>query len=145
MRDVTLVSGPPGSGKTSYVTAHAHEGDLIVDLDTIWTALSGQPIYDKPTNLFPYVIAARDAVLDLLSNGPNEVRAWVIATEPEAGKRREIQCHIRATSVIVLALNAEECIKRINADPRRDDMATWWKSIYKWWNCFSPNEGDIVQ
>jgi hypothetical protein len=40
---LTIVCGPPGSGKSTYIREHAKQGDTIIDLDAIMGTLSGKP------------------------------------------------------------------------------------------------------
>ena len=38
---VTVVCGPPGSGKSTHVDGHKQPGDLVVDIDALYVALTG--------------------------------------------------------------------------------------------------------
>ena len=62
-RKVYIVYGPPLSGKTSYVSSIATAGDLILDIDNIWQAISGLDRYKKPAALNANVFAVRDLLL----------------------------------------------------------------------------------
>ena len=61
-RDVRghIVWGPPMSGKSSYVKQRAWSGDMIIDMDSLYEAISGLPRYDKPNTLLTHVIAFRN-------------------------------------------------------------------------------------
>lgn len=86
---ITVVCGPPCSGKTTYVREHAEPGDLIVDMDALYQALSPTTTgHDQPQQVRPYVFAARDAVTNLLLAGSTPVRAaWIITSAPTADAR----------------------------------------------------------
>ncbi|HEY8450600.1 MAG TPA: HNH endonuclease, partial [Bacillota bacterium] len=130
---VTIVCGPPGAGKTEYVRQRAAWGDLIVDLDALYMALSGLPMYEKPEALLPFVAEARDAILKRLQR-PSEVRrAWVIGSYPKRRERQELARRLQA-DVVVLAAPPLECYRRIQSDPRRSSKAElWYELVQKWW------------
>lgn len=62
-KKVYIVYGSPLSGKSSYVKSLQNEGDLIVDIDNIWQALSGCERYIKPLRLRANVFQVRDGKL----------------------------------------------------------------------------------
>lgn len=135
---VTIVTGPPGSGKTSYVRDHCAWGDLIVDVDALYSALSGQPWYDKPIELMPYVLAARDAVLDRLGKDSTKVRhGWIVTSEADVSKLEHMRSALGA-ELMVLEVNATECIYRISQDERRRDKTELWRKIVNaWWEKYN--------
>lgn len=86
---ITIVCGPPCSGKTTYVEQHAKPGDTIIDLDAIakrldpdylpWTgALQG--------SLLNQAIRARNAILGSLSRATHG-NAWLIVSAPTQAER----------------------------------------------------------
>lgn len=84
---VVVVSGPPFSGKTTYVRQHARPHDLIVDVDWIFAALSGQPLYFDSEALLPFVASARDAIYERLRRKSDVDRAWLVTSKPEAASQ----------------------------------------------------------
>ena len=132
----TLVCGPPGSGKTRYVGEHKKWGDLVLDLDTLTTALSGEAMYDKPAGLLSYAIAARDAVIEQLASDHDRPRAWVIGSLPKRAEREHL-AKLLGADVVMLDVDPQECIKRIRQDPRRNDRWQAWEPIVrKWWDSY---------
>lgn len=120
---VTIVAGPPGSGKTTYVQQRARWGDLVIDVDALYAALSGLPWYEKPLDLLPFVLDARDAVIARLARQSDVGRAWIITGEPDTDKLDELREALEATELIVLDVSQEECYKRVRGDSRRADKA----------------------
>ena len=45
---VTVVTGPQGAGKTTYVADHAQPGDIVVDFDTLAQAFGSTSRHDHP-------------------------------------------------------------------------------------------------
>lgn len=85
--NITLVIGPPGAGKSTYVQTHARPGDLIVDYDALAASLGGNP-HSHGDQLHSVVNAARNSILRTLRKGQAGVdRAWIISANPEAETR----------------------------------------------------------
>jgi len=106
VRPVTVVYGLSGTGKTTYVRERAKRGDLIVDLDYLFQALSGLSFRDNPECLLPFVASARDAVYERLQR-PSEIgRAWIITTDRVAanGLRNRLKAEI-------IELEVEESVR----------------------------------
>ena len=82
---LTVVSGPPCSGKSRYVDEHSGPGDLGVSVDRLAVALGhpGDRIdWDTPHPAREAARAARRAVLDVVVSGQLYVHAWLIDTRP---------------------------------------------------------------
>ena len=135
---VTLVCGPPGAGKTTYVREHMREGDLVLDLDALYEALSFQPWYHKPPLLLPYVLNIREMLIHRLATDATRPRAWVVLMGAKRAERAELADRLNAT-VVMLAVPHEECCRRIRSDPRRKGQVAQWESIVRdWWGEYEP-------
>ena len=135
---VTIVAGPPGAGKTTYVHEHAEPGDLIVDYDALYAALSHRPMYERPETLRGIVSAVREAVLQQVAQLPDSVNAWVIRSAPKAADRRALRQTLGARSV-VLPVPREIATERI-----RETRPAFVEGIERWWNQYEPDEGDEI-
>jgi hypothetical protein len=81
---ITLVYGPPGAGKSTWVQQHAQPGDLIVDYDLIGTAL-GSPDRATHQRMHAAINAARNAVLNQIRKAEHGATAvWIVSTNPNA-------------------------------------------------------------
>lgn len=138
---ITLICGPPGAGKTSYVKERARHGDLILDLDRIFVALSGLPKYDKPTNLFHYAMTAYDSIVMALSRESESYQhSWVITSAARKKKRQQLQSLLNA-KMVMLDVDPAECLRRISKDPNRSARLEFWKDIVKnWWDDYELDE-----
>lgn len=130
----TVVAGPPGSGKSTYVTARFQPGDLLLDVDTLLVALSGLSVYDqRRTALLPFALEARHAILLRLARTSAARRAWVVTTESDRRQLQRMTDDLGA-ALVVLAVPASECIARIATDARRDGSGVDWPAIVeRWW------------
>lgn len=137
---VTLVCGPPGSGKTSHVSGHRKPGDLVLDLDAIMAALCGDALYQAPVDILPFALKARDAVIERLRGKHSLRHAWIIAGGATRRERTEITRSLDARTVM-LDTPAEVCVARINADPRRppSERAKQIAAVAQWWLRFEPH------
>lgn len=132
----TVVVGPAGAGKTQWVDERRRWGDLVVDVDALYQALSGLEMYEKPQGLLSYVLAAQDAVISRLEmRGLDEGvgHAWVI-TSLSSRTRVEAMAQRLGATLVVLDVDANECLRRIANDERRADKWELWEPIVRgWW------------
>lgn len=84
--DITVVMGPPCSGKTTYVRQNARPGDIIVDFDSLAFAMGSGVEHDHEQSYIIYACAARDAIVERLFRPP-PARAWVILTSEDQAQR----------------------------------------------------------
>ncbi len=135
---IFLVYGPPMSGKTTYVKRRAWRGDIIVDMDSLYQAVSGLSRYDKPNSLYHNVIAVQNLLLDHIKTRYGRWdNAWVIGGYPDRYKRERLAKELGA-EVIYKELSREECKARVKLDVKRQGRYKEWCSyIDKWFDRFT--------
>lgn len=89
---IFIITGAPGSGKTTYAQANRKPGDIIIDLDYLAAALmaSTNP-HDKRDDVLDAAFFLRSALLTAIKN--NTVlysRAFIIATNDAYKLRDEL-------------------------------------------------------
>ena len=111
---LTIVCGPPASGKSTYVDEHRMAGDLVICLDTIraklqpgWKAWSGA--YDG--ELFARAVRYRNHLLGTLARPVAGREAWFIVSAPEEGQRQWWQERLGG-ELVLLDPGADECKRR---------------------------------
>lgn len=114
---LTIVCGPPGSGKSRYVTEQAGPHDIIIDLDVIKADLAGTAIYSAEPRWTGPALEERNRLLRSLATA-TAPRAWFIVSAPEPAERDWWQRQLGGT-VHVMDADEATCIARINADHRR--------------------------
>lgn len=140
----TVIAGPPGAGKSRWVEERRKWGDLVLDLDALYVALSGEPPYEKPQVLLPFVSEARDAIVSRLTRSHSVARAWIVGSLPKRVDRETLRRRLRA-KVVVIETASEECLRRIASDPRRATRAELWRPIIdKWWREYERDPSDTV-
>lgn len=134
---MTVVCGAPGSGKTSWVRSQIRRGELVVDVDALFAALTMRPLYDKPESLIGAVLSLRDHVIE--SYEP----AWVISSDPTITYRAQMR-EAHGARVVVLETPPDVCIERIAGDLRRDEGTDWPELVNRWWGNYERDERDEV-
>jgi hypothetical protein len=59
-----VITGPPCSGKTTYVRNHAQPGDIVIDFDTLAQALGSPVSHDHDPHVRNITIAMRRTAID---------------------------------------------------------------------------------
>ncbi len=135
-RMVYLVYGAPLSGKSTYVKDSMSDGDLVVDMDSIWQCVSGCDRYIKPNRLRSVVFRLRDDLLDMIKYRFGKwSNAYVIGGYPLQSERERLMQELGAREVFI-DTSKEECIERLAADSERD-TEEWLKYIDDWFEKFS--------
>jgi predicted ATPase len=130
---ITVVTGPPAAGKSSYITAHAKATDVVVDLDLIALALAG-PGADHHAHdevLLKVAHRARQAAIHEAERHADRTHVWIIHTMPAAKARARYK---RLGARIVVVDPGEEIVRRRVQDMRQPGMeavVTRWYSQHR--------------
>lgn len=119
---IRLITGPPASGKSTYVRDNAKPGDAIIDLDL----LDGDSVL-------------RAALEESLHLRGSQRDVWVTRTLPDAADRKGFAEYIKADSVITLNdASEEELHARLEGSP---DAESRREGIRRWFS-LNPRNGD---
>jgi len=119
---IRLITGPPASGKSTYVRDHAKPGDAIIDLDL----LDGDSVL-------------RAALEESLHLQGSQTDVWVTRTLPDPADRKGFAEYIKADSVITLdSASEEELHARLDGSP---DAESRREGIRRWFS-LNPRNGD---
>lgn len=138
VREVFVVYGAPLSGKTTWVKDNASEGDLIIDIDSIWQCISGLPRYKKPNRLKSVVFKVRDELIDCVKYRLGKWNnCYVIGGYPLQSERERLIKELGAREIFI-ECSQDECMARLeNIDDGRD-KEEWSKYIAEWFARYSP-------
>jgi predicted kinase len=135
---VNIVYGPPLSGKSTYVNHHFSRGDLVVDMDRLYAAVSLLPYYDKPDALFSNVIGIHNQLIDNIKTRLGKWNsAWVIGGYADKFKRSRLADQLGA-DLIFCDVSQEECLRRLDQDEERQYRKDEWRGyINKWFEQYT--------
>lgn len=132
-RQVFIVYGSPLSGKSSWVKESMTQGDLIIDMDNIWSCISGCDRYVKPNRLKAIAFSVRDNLIDSIKYRRGKwTNAYLIGGYPYKAERDRLIDTLGAREIYI-DTSKEECIKRLEACSDGRDKEEWLKYIDDWW------------
>ena len=137
---VTIVSGPPGSGKSTHVKNNSQPGDHIIDFDDFMRSVGGQK-WDTNSEFVQAAFKLRNQAIHDLAT-VNRGQAWLIVTAPSAAERKEWCRQLRRAKSIVLHVDRETCKARIKADPNRQiAVKRMCAAVDEWWAIYAADGG----
>ena len=137
VREVYLVYGAPLSGKSEWVQENMNEGDLVIDLDSIWQCISGCPRYVKPNRLKAIAFNVRNSLIDGVKHRAGKwCNAYVIGGYALSSERSRLCKELGAREVFIEATK-DECLSRLES-LEGVDKEEWTRFIYEWFRMYTP-------
>lgn len=133
-KKVNIVYGPPMAGKTSLVIDYMQPGDLIVDMDRLYKAMSFMPMYNKPNQIKFNVLAVRNLLIDHIKTRYGSfTNAWIVGGYANKVDRERLAKELGAELIFVEA-SKEDCYYRLEYcnDYRQEHQEEWREYIDKW-------------
>lgn len=134
---VTIVCGPAGAGKSTYVAEHRGERDLVIDLDVIRSRLAGTGLHDAAPRWLKPALEVRNQLLDGLASDTEHDRAWFIISAPEKAER-DLWAKKLNANVVLLDVPLDECVRRLRAS--RDDAERHIQFATEWWRRYQADQ-----
>lgn len=138
-KKVYLITGASCSGKSTFAKERAEQGDLILDIDDLWQAVSGLPRYVKPNQLKPIVFSMRDDIKGLIARGAGSWRnAYIIESLPSPLDRKREAERYKAHNVEVVTMDAtiDECLERLRMNPNGRSLKDYEGYIREYYSRF---------
>lgn len=127
---VWIVWGAPLSGKSLFVRERALPGDLVVDLDLIWAAVSGAELYDHAEGVRGNAFAVRNLLIDQARTRTGRWdNAWIVGTYPYRAERLRLADRLGAECVLIEA-ERDVCLRRAAAER----PAAWIGYVHEWFD-----------
>lgn len=137
IQQVWLVYGAPCSGKTTYVKESMLFGDLVIDIDAIYKAISGQRMHVKPQRLTDIAFSVRNVLWDAVRMHRGYWRnAYIIGGYPMQSERERLCRELGAREIFIDTPQAE-CITRLQAKPDGRKQEKYLQYISDWFENYS--------
>lgn len=111
-KEIFLVYGPPLSGKHEWVEQNLTDGELVINIDDLWMAVSGCRRYQKPGRLNAVVFQIHR---DLMDAARTRLGKWnvcyIVGGYPLISERERI-CREYGAREIFLDTDKESCMNR---------------------------------
>lgn len=139
VRGVFIVYGAPFAGKTTWVNANRNDGDIIVNIDNIWQAISGCERYTKPNRLKAVAFRTRDSLMDAVKYRLGKwANAYIVGGYPLQSERERLAREMGAKEIYIEATE-EACIERMRNDERCQDVSAEYEGyIREWFRLYTP-------
>ena len=140
-KGIYLVYGAPLSGKKTFVKDKMQPGDLVIEMDLLYQAVSMQELYTNPTELRFNVFAIRNLLLDQVKTRYGKFNsAWIIGGYADRSTRERLAKELGAETVFIESTK-EECLARLNQckDYRATKKKEFQLYIDKWFEEFVPS------
>lgn len=132
-KKVFIVYGPPLSGKKSLVKQLMRRGDIVVDMDQLYTAVSFLPYYDKPDNLLSNIRGIHNLLIDNIKTRYGKWNnAWIIGGYADKHRRDKLAEDLGA-ELIFCGTNKNECLRRLDMDEERRYRKDEWRGYIEKW------------
>jgi len=127
-RHVVLVVGPPGAGKSTWVSSAAGSGVRVVDFDRIAKSLGSPVEHDHPAEVVGPAVREQlrqEAAIGQMSDG----RAYVVRVAASPAKRAEVVARVRPDRVVTLDPGRAVVDQRTagRSDSARAAVAAWYE------------------
>lgn len=135
--NVYIVYGAPCSGKNSYVNQVSQFGDLIVDMDAIYQAISGCNSHYHPNGLKKVAFAVRDTLIEQVRMRVGYWHdAYIVGGYPRKLQREQLAQKLCAELIFVETTREQA---KLNAQLSHGAQAQEWCGfVDNWFNAFEP-------
>ena len=111
-KETFLVYGPPLAGKHEWVEDNLTDGELVINIDDLWIALSGCKRYEKPARLNAVVFQVHRQLMDAAKVRLGKWNTcYIIGGYPLISERERICKEYGAREILVDA-SKDECLAR---------------------------------
>lgn len=143
--ELTIISGPPASGKSHWVRQNADPDDVVIDVDQIRREITGRQDRTFSRVITDRALEERNRRLRALAADHQHKRAFFIVTAAKGEVRRDWAARLGAARSILVLTPPHICLRRVTEDPGRMAIqAGQVGAIERWFKAYSPWVGDSI-
>jgi 5-methylcytosine-specific restriction protein A len=145
---LTMVCGPPGAGKSTYINARRGPDDVVIDIDMILRDLSGTEsrTRERRDRYLLDAFVERNKRLAALATETRPIAAWFIIGAPGPTVRRAWSDQLKPNNIVVMETPAAVCRSRIMAEPTRAETASGMVAgAFAWWERYQQASCDTLR
>lgn len=116
---IIFVWGSPCSGKNKWVRDNATCNDLILDLDSIYQAITINDRYVKPNTISSMVFALRDTFYEQIVMRSFTNNVYILSTEARLMPRERLIQRLGVDEVIYIDTPKDQCLYNLYNDESR--------------------------
>lgn len=132
-RHIYVVHGSPCAGKSKYVMDSAGKGDLIIDIDRLYDAMSTN---QDRTSIKSNVLSVYRSLIDMVKTRNGRWRtAWIVRTLPLNIDRESILRELGGAELVHIDTDHDTCL--IEAKARGGQWVDW---VEQYWSRYQPPE-----
>lgn len=138
---LTVITGPPAAGKTTWAQAHAEPGDIVIDYDRIAQALTadGADEHDHGRLLKRVASKARTAAIHEALRVCDRIDVWLIHAIPDPDAITWYRQH--GARIIAVDPGRDAVLERI----ARDRPASATRGVDRWYAQHPTMDADHVE
>lgn len=114
---VYLVCGAPCSGKSTWIAQHAKRGDVICDVDAIYSAISGQDAHDADLHVHEIALSLKERLLDAVRDRVGFEDAYVTSIVNTCEKIHADMERVMADELVLIDTPYDVCMERASERP----------------------------
>lgn len=115
---VYLIVGAPCSGKSTYISEHLKDGDMVCDVDLIFSAISNHDAHDADLYVHEVALMLREKLLDIIRDrGGGWNNAYVVSIANTKNRVKEEAERIKADDCVFMDTPFEVCMERAKERP----------------------------
>jgi hypothetical protein len=116
---ITIVTGPPCGGKSTYIKDNAKDGDILIDMDELARALIvgnvGHHDYSDEVRAIARAARKGAAKQALIAGQGNRLGVWIIHTDPPMQDRANYK--IAGARIVECSPGLQVCLERLKSRP----------------------------
>ena len=115
---IYLVYGSPCSGKSTFISEHMGDGDIVCDVDLLYAAISNRDAHDADLYAHEMALKLKDFFLSIIRDRAGGWKdAYVTSTANTAEKLKQEAERIKADEIIFIDTPMWVCMERAKERP----------------------------